>query len=280
MTTLETQAAQVTVSARPGAEALTANVVATLPVSFAHASDQPADLIAVTGAPGWPQLASDALTGGAHGIIVIDPTADDPAAIEALAAQAEKQKAVTVLSETFAGNPAIRPLLDARPDAMNGLGAVFIDSVVAGGSAADQLLTHLRVLRALGLPEVVIRTATTAHERGVIWAGEAHGRPADGGVLLNGITALSDATSPQVSVRGAAAERAVELTLPAADTAQPASVVYTDTTGAHQLPTIYEHAHRAAWRYAHQALTNSTPGTTTVLREFAADVTRVRGVLS
>ena len=58
----------------------------------------------------------------------------------------------------------------------------------------------------------------------------------------------SDATPPHASVRLLAPDQAVELQLPDWRSARPAQLMTVTGDGATSAPTLFESAHRAAWR--------------------------------
>jgi hypothetical protein len=205
---------------------------------------------------------------GARAVIVIDPSAENPDDVETLAGLAEGRAAVVALSETFAGNPAIPAFRDRFPDAFTELAAVFVDSTAVDADPVDLALTHIRVLRAVGLPALELQTASR-HPRGFTYAGNA------GGALLGGVGALTTALPPRLRLRGHSADRLIEIELPDASAAVPADAVLSDDTGGQVLPTIYETAHRATFRRTQAAILTGL-STSAELRGFASDVRAAR----
>ncbi|MEZ0493402.1 DUF1080 domain-containing protein [Kineococcus sp. TBRC 1896] len=268
------------VGCEPAVRATTAEVVASLPVSFAAAAEEagttgPLDVLAVDGGPGWTVRARDALE-RARAVVVLDPAPVQPAAVDALADAVEAAGTVLHLSETFAGNPALAQLRSSRPDALEGAGSLFLDSTSPGASTPGLLLAQLRVLRATVGPVTALRSCSP-HPGGLTLTATAGDR------LVVGVAARSTATPPHLRVTAVAADRTVDVALPAAATARPASVEITGVDGRSVLPTLYETAHRATWRAVHRDLTSGTAGSdaaaapVATLRDFAQDLRTVAG---
>ncbi len=258
---------QLTVTASPAAQESgdVAQVVAALPVSLHPASDR-ADLVGISGEDGWPEAAADAIASGARGVLVVDPVAAD---VDALIERAAAAGVPVVLDSPWAGNPAVEGAAAAfaaqhDPDS-------FAETRVDAPVASDLelvLLNQLSLVRAAIGPVTRIRFAHR-NARG-------YDALAD---LANGVTAglsavLSDSLPHAASLRVLRSETAVELAIPAPVTAAPAHVTVSGPDGATLLPTLWETAHRAAWRRLHRLV--QAGETAEDLAGFASDVAAVR----
>jgi hypothetical protein len=251
--------ARLSVLARPGTELLSRALVASLPLSFSIAGDaRPADVIVLAGGRGWATEARRELDSEAQRVVVVSPGLDDADAIRALADSADSGGASVVLSETYAGNPGLAGAASRFEGAM--LVAITGLTEVDLG---EGLLVHLRMARALGLTEVRLDDAvSTASAHLASGSAQLGGR-----VLFRSLVTHSAAAPAQHTARGYAGAGLVVATVFDSDTARPASVTAVTGEGATELPTIYEHAHRSAFR----ALA-SGPSDSARLREFVADV--------
>jgi hypothetical protein len=219
-------------------------VLASLPVSLGMSGPgpRPADLTAVDGTAGWPDLVRGALSGGTRGALVVEPVPVTDDALQDL------PDAPVVVDRRFAGNPALdgaAELFAAWPaDAL-----IECHAYVADESELPRtLLDQLAVLRRLGRPMLSLRELVW-HRTGYV----AEGRTRSGSPVLF-TTAVTTGEPSAARVRGLSTDVVVEVTLPDSRTAQPATVVRTTSDGAVQLPTVWETSHRATWRRLRDAV--------------------------
>jgi hypothetical protein len=243
--------ARFTVQATPAAQEAGAVIqtVASLPATFGPTlagHTGPADVAVVAGSSGWTAEAAAAVQSGARGIVVANPVPEDTSE---LAAVAEAAEAVVVLDLRWAANPALvaegsGP--DARGAVRSGLGtASLLDSVAtaAPGTDPQQLLgEHLAALLA-----VTGRLDGVAVLRRDASGYTISGRLANGAPFTaQGV--LTAARPAGVDIRLYTADGGVAVQVPDPDAAWPAEVRVTGPHGDLLLPTLYESAHRFAWR--------------------------------
>ncbi len=214
-------------------------LVASLPRSFAFGGAD-AQVAVVDGADprGWDRAAGAALDAGAETVAVLDPApipADRAAAVDG---------GRVLLSETFAGHPAVARLVERAGAQLSAAGSA---SLLGVGTAAvrEQLLEQLRLLRAIGYREVRVRDVQLASSSGLISATARYG---DAEQLLRLQIARSSVAPARLELRAIGATAVVALELPCSTTARPARAEVVDADGALRLPDVYETAHRAAWR--------------------------------
>lgn len=238
-----------TMSATPSAVEAGAvtQTMASLPATFGPApGEQPADVLVVAGGAGWSREAAAAVAAGARGIVVANPV---PEATAELAAAADAAGTAVVLDLRWASNPALvagssRP--DARDAVRSAMGtAALLDSVAAsvpGTEPRELLAEHLAALLAVTgqLAGVrVVRHDTTGYT--------VSGRLANGAPFTaQGV--LTAARPAGVDIRLYTTDGGVAVQVPDPDAAWPATVRVTGAQGELLLPTLYESAHRSAWR--------------------------------
>lgn len=245
-----------TVQAGPDAEQTGAvgAVVASLPVSFAPAGSQP-DVVALAGTAGWTADAADAVRGGIRGVVVVDPVAEDPAALAAAAAEAGT---AVVLDQAWAGNPVLAESQSAVRNAIADAlaDAVLLDSVAWGvpGTDPEVLLTrHLAAVLACGVELAGLRIIQRNANGYTVIGSLPGGAPA----ALQGITTSSVPATATVSVLTSSGR--ADITLPDASAGWPAEVRSVTSAGAASFPTIYESAHRHSWRRLRAAVDSGAP---------------------
>lgn len=258
---------QLSVYADPRAEAAGAvsAVVASLPLSFgpaaavgpaaAGAEAGTPDVIAVAGNAGWTGRAATAIRGGARGVVVSAPVAEDPAE---LTGAADTAGAVVVIDRQWAGNVALDPasgnvdgvVAEALKD------AVLLDSVVVAAPGTDPLhlmTEQFAVLVQCGIEvknlQMVQRNGNGYTVAGVL----AGGAP----VALQGILTSALPATASVSILTSTGRADVALPDPAA--AWPAEVRAVTSEGATTLPTLYESPHRTSWSRIHSHLSSGNP---------------------
>jgi hypothetical protein len=247
---------QLSVRADAGAEAAgaVAAVVASLPVSLKPATD--ADLVAIAGSAGWTGRADDAIRRGAKGVLVVNPTAEDPAVLAGVAAE---HSAAVVLDQQWAGNPL---LAEAQPRVRAALaaalaGAVLVDSVAyaaAGSDPAVLLTQHLAVILKCGM-DVTGWNAVQRTRNGYVVTGRlANGAP----LAVQGILTSALRGTARVSILTASGR--ADVILPDPSAAWPAEVRTVTPEGACSLPSRYETAHRFSWVRLRDHVLSGAPG--------------------
>ena len=223
--------------------------MASLPATFGPTpGNQPgtADVLVIAGGSGWTAEAAAAIAAGARGVIVANPLPEDTTE---LAAAAGAAGTVVVLDLRWASSPALvgepaNP--DARGAVRSALGtAVLLDSVataVPGTEPQHLLAEHLAALLAVCGPldgVRLLRRDATGYTLG--------GRLANGAPFTaQGV--LTAARPAGVDIRLYTADGGVAVQVPDPEAAWPAEVRVTGAHGELLLPTLYESAHRSAWR--------------------------------
>ncbi|MDJ0457472.1 hypothetical protein PUN71_009695 [Arthrobacter sp. NQ7] len=242
---------QYTVSATPAAVEAGAvtQTLASLPATFQPAGEDQAgtaDVLVLAGGAGWTTEAAAAVAAGTRGVVVVNPVPEDTTE---LAAAAHAAGTAVVLDLRWASNPALvagsgQP--DARGAVRSALGtAALLDSVAAsapGTESKELLAAHLAALLAVSgqLDGVrVIRSDTTGY---TVCGRLANGAP----FTAQGV--FTAARPAGVDIRLYTADGGVAVQVPDPDAAWPATVRVTGAHGELMLPTLYESAHRSAWR--------------------------------
>lgn len=230
-----------------GAEALTAAVLSSLPLSYAPgASSETAAVAVIPGRRDWPVFVEAAVRKGSA-VILVHPEPTDVSTIP--------PGSQLVIDSRWASNPAV----------------------------AEAKLWMTRAARAAHLLEVELMTArvcplstslldAAALIRGLIgpWqevnvlSHDGHGLVALGRALDVTVAvtiARTDATHQHAFARLLTDTGGVELTVPDPVTARPVEIVITDPDGARLLPTIWESGHRATWRRLHTMIANNERST-------------------
>lgn len=236
--------------------------VASLPATFGPAAPEtaglatPADVAVIDGAAGWSAHAAGAVEAGASAVMVVNPV---PEATRQLAAAADAVGAVVVLDLRWASSPALvsssgEP--DARDAMRSGLGmASMLDSVATAAQGSDPrrlLGEHLAALLAVSGPlnDVLLLRSDASGYTG-------SGRLGNGAPFtVQGV--LTDARAAGVDIRLYTSDGGVSIRVPEPHAAWPAEVRVTGKHGELLLPTIYESAHRAAWRRLREHLSTGT----------------------
>ncbi|MDT0484394.1 hypothetical protein [Streptomyces doebereineriae] len=235
------------------ADADTAAVLATLPLSFRPATADRVPVRALSGSRGWVDAAAAAVQDGVAGLVVRHPAPADPADVVALAELAGKHGTAVVLDSPWAGTPMAAQAAEALRDTVDADPASAIEcrlTLPTDHDLGQALLDQLALLRVLGSPADEVRTHLRT-ERGVLATATVGGRTG----LLG--TVLTDALAPTASLRLIGAGRAVHLQIPSWRTARPAVLTVTSPDGSHTWPTHYESPQRAAWRRLHRLLSVS-----------------------
>jgi len=244
------------------ADGCVAQVIASLPVSLHPSSSAGADLVAVDGEAGWTERAERAIRGGAGGVMVINPGAED---VTSLREASEAMHVPVVVDATWTYNPAVeagRSDFSARND-HNSLLEARVD-VPVQADMERVLLAQLSLIRA-AVDEVVSLRFVRRDRHGY----DALARLSSAARVS--LTAVAtDSTPSSAYLRIIKPDNAVESVLPSPVTAIPGRVTVSGPDGATLLTTKWETAHRTAWRRLHRLVQTGRPGTD--LRGFARDV--------
>lgn len=226
-------------------------VIASLPLSLARAADRAsADVVAIAGDGNWPAQAVSAIENGARALLIVRPADADTTE---LTRAAHEKSVVIVIDTPWAGNPLIS---EAH--------ARFRATAHSGGSLELRLVVQTKDVLQLALVDALQLVRAVLGEvadlRPLTWT--RHGLHAEGRVLdvrVDLAIIRSDATHPHASVRLLAPNRAVEAQFPDWRCALPAQLMTVTSDGAASAPTLFESAHRAAWRRLLHHVNTSTP---------------------
>lgn len=214
-------------------------VIASLPESL-RPDGTGTELVAIDGASGWVTAALAAIDGGAKGLVVINPVVEDAAAVMNAAQQ---KRVAVVIDRPFAGNPAV-PGVREHFATMGGPHALLECTLTTplGADLTRVLMDQLALVGALAHPLSTARALDRTARRHAIAGLTADGRR----VRLTCV--CTNARPPTALVRQLGENGSVSLTLPNPDTARPGHATVTTADGAKLLPTLFETAHRVAWR--------------------------------
>lgn len=241
------------------------SAIASLPDRLRLVSKGTADLVAIDGSSEWSDRLIAAINRGARGIMIIDPHPDACLDVPAVDVPA-------VVDSAWGWNPAVLETATALAD-LDSMSSVDVSVVVATDvDLASTLLHEIMLLRSAGLALddlSMIRLSA----RGLDATGWRHD-----GTRVSISVVQTNAVPPAASIRAISEQRTIELAIPDAATAQPATLHITDADGDRLRPTHFETAHRAAWRALHDlVVTESGSDALTNLAQDAAIVTRCLG---
>ncbi|MEW1813335.1 hypothetical protein AB0284_21840 [Pseudarthrobacter phenanthrenivorans] len=243
---------KIAVHAEPDIAPFARSITSSLPQSFELGTSE-ADFVVLTGTGDWDLRAAEQLAGAGRTVVVHDPQPIEPDRLAMLNDHLNGGR--VVLSETYAGNPALAQLLDRGAATLEATHTIATFGVVEL-DVSSGLLQQLRILRVLGVENITIDDDQRRGRTALVTArGSRSGRE----VLLRLQVAQSSSVRPSHTVRAYSAEGIATIELPASDTARAAIVTLTGPEGALRLPDIYEHAHRATWRQAHQGHGQGAP---------------------
>ncbi|MEE9097684.1 hypothetical protein [Pseudarthrobacter phenanthrenivorans] len=240
-----------TVTANPAAVAggAVAQTMASLPATFGPAPEDragSADVVVVAGGSGWTAEAAAAVGSGARGIVVANPVPEDPSE---LAAAADAAGTAVVLDLRWASNPALVGSAadpDAREAVRSALGAAsLLDTVATAAPGTDPRLLlgeHLAALLAVCGPLHGVALLNSNATGYTVTGRLGNGAP----FTAQGV--LTAARRAGVDIRLYTADGGVAVQVPDPDAAWAAEVRVTGAHGELLLPTLYESAHRSAWR--------------------------------
>lgn len=238
-------------------------VVASLPVSFAFAQDSAPDVRIVSGDGDWVARAREALAERARGIIVTDPSIVPVESVRALARDAIIP---VVLSEAWAGNPAVTEVRARWGESIRAAMSVecTVTEPLDGEERQALLLRQARVLRGLGVRGVVLSGGSVSTRAYSLVGESSTGQQ----VSLFAVTSSGAPTALTVSLMGDGSS--VRVSVPAATSARPAHASRLTPGSGEVLPTIWETAHRAAFRRMHDLIVTKKPSDD--LEGFASDL--------
>ena len=215
-------------------------LLASLPESYGISSGVP-ELAYLDGSDlSWTDLAQTALEGGAHAVVVLEPTCDtNPERVDALARTAGEQGSGIWVDSLWASHPTLRACDPIRLAE----GEHLTSRVVASSADRSALFAHIQALVALGVDLEGFRWVKQwRHGYGV----SGFTRNSESEVLLRGISSSAADSSLSVVLRAGAAERHIRL--PDRRASWPGTVLTVDARGALSAPAIYESASRFLWR--------------------------------
>lgn len=240
-----------TIAADETVAALSATVLASLPVTFAPAEDESSAAVRVIdGSDQWSRRAAELLSAGHH-VLVVDPSPQPIEDLHHLADRedlhrlADPQGSRLVLDLPWAGNPALSHAAEHLKEVSTDGDLLEVHAEI--GPNVDPSASLLDISLVIG--QIL--------------------QPLDGARLINttpnGSTLLAVAGSTEVVMtlnRTETVERTarlrligsastVEVCLPDPRSAQPAEVTITTGQGSSTLPTYWESSHRTAWRQLH-----------------------------
>jgi hypothetical protein len=233
-----------------------AAVLASLPVSV-----QPAvaggTLVAIDGLPGWGRHLRDALSGGAQGIFVMEPSQVaefELAEIAELADRAASQRVPVVLDTGWAQNPAVGLAAEGFQDRANEQRIVEANVVARPTTRLGTVLVaQLALVRAaVGAVTALVPSVVDAHGYSILGS-------VDSGTRVSLAATLTRALPETATLRILGQQGSITLELRDQTSALPGRVTITGPTGATQLPTLFESGHRAAWRRLHAAVLEKRP---------------------
>ncbi|MFD1713786.1 hypothetical protein ACFSBZ_04815 [Amnibacterium flavum] len=236
-------------------------VLASLPESL-HPVSSDADLVGLRGTVGWTRVAQGALDSGARGVVVVAP---EPVDRDALVALADRSSAPVVLDSPWVHNPAVSAAAEhfRRLTGPSALVEARVELPLAS-DLFQAALDQLSLLRAAIGPVVALRYLRL-DGRGY----DALGTLADG-TTVSLAAILTGGLPAAATVRLVRPTEAVEVHLPAPDTATPGQAIVSGPDGAVLQVTKYESAHRAAWRRVRELVL--TGGRSDDARGFADDL--------
>ena len=216
-----------------------AQVIASLPVSLARGSEH-GDLVGINGGDGWPAAAERAIDAGARGVLVVRPL---PVDVTSLIDRAAARGVAVVIDAMWSHAPAVTQSAEAFSEIADDRCLLEARVYSAVGSEWHRvLLDQLSLTRAAVSPVQsldIIRRDRTGYSATALLA-------TGGRASLSAIG--TDSVAASATLRIVNQTRVVHLDVPDPVTATPGRVVVTSATGANELESIWESAHRAAWR--------------------------------
>ncbi|NNC13767.1 hypothetical protein HII28_18030 [Planctomonas sp. JC2975] len=228
--------------AAPGA----GGAVASLPLSFHRDSSD--RVVAVRGAR-WLHDASNELLNGAAGVLAV-PTGAQVDRVTAVAIA--QQGRPVVIDDRWSHNPAVVTLKEALERTRKSE-LIEMRAMIRPEDDPNEAFLDLAVLAdILTGPLATLRMVTARATGRIATASDSLGR------ALHLSVQRSPVGAGDVTVRAMATSTAVDAHIPASSTAAPAIIREHDRARIVQHPTVYESAHRAAWRELHAAVCERT----------------------
>jgi len=251
----------VVASADTDATGAVAQVIASLPISLRPGTGV-ADLAAVSG-PQWVADAAAAASAGVSGIMIVNPSPADVAALEIAVP--------VVVDTTWSHNPAVAAAAPHFAALTESDEPVTFESRVdapVGSDLERVLLAQLALVRA-----AIDAVATLAVDR---WNERGYDIRAtlSGGASIALAAVLTGGLPVSASLGALTRHNAVRMHLPDPATAVCGTVTVSGADGATVLPTLWETPHRAAWRQLHNLVNDGE--TTSELDDLVADIATLR----
>ncbi|MBP8533231.1 hypothetical protein [Streptomyces sp. MK37H] len=239
----------------------THGTLASLP-QWLRADDTGTPKVRAVGGPGWPERLRAALASQPRAVLLSGPTPSAPETVRELAELAGSARVPVVVDSPWALHPAVADALPALREAVSQEALVEIFTAV-DKSPVTALLDQLALIRTLlGAPSALRVTRLDEHGHGAL------GEYGNVFVSFSGARSAVGTTDTRLVLRGAGEQWRIGFGDPRI--ARPADVVRIDDGGEHRLPTLYETAHRAAWRHTHAAANGAESPHT--LHHLAADL--------
>ncbi|MDF0544302.1 hypothetical protein PX699_18275 [Sphingobium sp. H39-3-25] len=216
-------------------------LTSSLPVSVQQVTDDAGDFVLVDGEADWPERLSAWMKQGNRHFLVIDPVIPRLEALDEAIAIGRETSSYIAISETHADNPAVAPFRDV-------LSTPYSTVTVTGmGTAgvADLILQQLRLARRIGLGGYSIVHAFAAQDSAIATLDAVLN---DTPALLRLTVTMSEAGHAHHRLMAQAPTESACLRVEGTDTARPAHAFRVTADAQFTLPTLYEHAHRAALR--------------------------------
>jgi len=224
--------------------------LATLPESLRLTRDH-ADIVAVSGGAGWTHRALAGIRSGVRGVMVVNPCIEDA---RELMSGADTASVPVALDTSWVHNPAVAAMAE-RLRRIASTGALVESTVTLGADMTDEAAALAQV--------TLIHTTVGAIDRVDFCASDEHGYRAFGHVESGADIAVSgirtNAYAPSARLRVVGHDESVELRVPSPSTAMPAIAISADTEAQAVHPTLFESAHRSAWRRLYSAATAARP---------------------
>jgi hypothetical protein len=206
-----------------------------------------ADVIAVDGSrDDWPARAHRALGRASRGVVVVEPTVCALEPFDELVDSTRQAGRTVLLAEGIAGHAALE---HATLPQLHGTSFVELVgtgfAIAAEGRAHDLAFCQVRLLQELGLREVTVSSLTDV---GPAVAATVRGTISSSPAVIDLLATIASGAPGRYELHLTGGAEALHVRLPAPDTASPALVQYTDSSGSHQAPALYETGHRTAWK--------------------------------
>jgi hypothetical protein len=218
--------------------------IASLPMTLSLTTEPDADLRAIDGSPGWSDRVVAAIMSGTRGVVVVHPTAATAAELGALV----EHDVPIVLDTRWRHTPVADRLLEGLGAIDGGVSLLEAHAITAGTVGIDDAMRDLLLLaQAAAGPVRHVVTVQRTPARLIV-----HARV--GETDLHAVVDVTRVAAGSAWLRALGATGGVEAFVPDAATARAARLTLTDPSGHTLEPTLYESAHRVAWRRLAQAV--------------------------